>query len=421
MATRRWVGRARPIPQVTPLTPGSVSVGSTFTVTINRKAVTYTATAATVANAVAGIADACASMTEPEFAELSFEDSTTVVTVTGPADGRPFTLTLSAGGTGSPTFTQTTTTSPSGPNWFNVAANWSENSVPASTDDVFFDGGPSCLYGLDNNTITLASLTVTPNFPEGSEIGLPRTNGTNANGYPEYRDQRLRIGATVCQIDTASRRIRLDLDTDQTALTVFNTGSPNEGDVAALDVIGTNSSSTANILKGSVAIAGLAGETAQFASVRVAVRTQREGDANVLLGSGLTVATVEQTGGAVDLRCAVTTYTKENGSANRQGTGAIATLNNRGGAFNDFGTGTITTLNQSGEYVRGGLAGLTVTNTNLYGGGATTDEAGVVTWTNAVQFVECSPAGAAGDTDRPASAVHAFNFGRHRKITVADI
>lgn len=416
MATRRWVGRARPTPQVTTLTPAVISIGSTFTVTINRKAVTFTATTTVVADAVAGIIEACGAVTDPEFAELSFEDSTTVVTVTGPDTGASFAVTLTAGGTGSPTFNQSTTTSPSGPNWWTVAANWMENSVPTTGDTVYFDEGPSCTYGLDNNGDTLAALYVTSNFPADSEIGLPRTN---AAGYPEYRDQRLRIGATLGVIDTDSRRIRLDFDTDQTALTVLNTGSPTEGDVAALDVIGTNASSTAAVLKGDVAFAGLAGETAQFASVRVAFRTQREGDARVVLGAGLTLATLEQSGGAVDLRCALTTYTKEAGSADRTGTGTITTLSNRGGEFADAGTGTITTMHQGGTYTRVGLAALTVTTAYLYGGGVTIDEAGVVTWTNPVQFYECSPAG--GDPTAAATATHAFNFGRHRKITVADI
>lgn len=417
MATRRWVGKAGPVPQVTTLTPAVVSVGSTFTVTCNTKAVTYTATATTVASVVTGVVAACSASEYEEFKELSFVDSTTVVTVTGPDDGANFTLTLTAGGTGSPTFNQSTTTSPTGPNWFTDANNWKEVSVPVSTDTVYVDEGPSIKYGLDNNAVTLAALYVTPGFPAASQIGLPPVN---ERGYPEYRNQRLKLGATICQVDTYSQRVRLDLDTDQTALTVLRTGDTLDGDVAALDLIGTHASSTANILRGRVAIAGVAGETSQFSAVRVSFLSERTADATVLLGAGLTLATFEQTAGEVELRCAVTTVTKEGGDLSRFGTGAVTTLTNRGGRVDDAGTGTITTLNNAGVYERDGLAALTVTSTSLQGGGLTSDPAGVVTWTNAPEFTQCSPYGGPDSGQDPAR-VHTFNFGAHRKITIADV
>ncbi len=417
MANRRWVGRAGAVPQVTELTPAVISVGSTFTVAINRKAVTFTATTTVVADAVAGVVAACGASTYEEFAELTWTDSTTVVTVTGPDDGADFTLTLTAGGTGSPTFNQSTTTSPTGPNWFTEDDNWEEQDDPDSTDDVYVDAGPSILYGLDKNAVTLASLRVGPNFPADASIGLPPTN---ERGYPEYRTQRLKVGATVVVVDTQSRRIRLDLDTDQTALTVLDTGQRYEGEVAALDVLGTHASSTANVMKGDVAFAGLAGETAQFSAVRVSYRGERSGDARVVLGAGLTLATLEQTAGRVEMYGAITTVTKEGGDLVRQGTGAVTTFVNRGGRVDDAGTGTITALTNGGVWERDGLAGVTYTDATLLGGGTTRDPAGVVTWTNAPQFHQCSPYGGA-DAEQDPARVHTFDFGSHRKITIADV
>ena len=87
--------------------------------------------------------------------------------------------------------------------------------------------------------------------------------------------------------------------------------------------------------------------------------------------------------------------------------------------FDGVFTGTVCPAISPDPITRVGLAALTVTTAYLYGGGTTTDEAGVVTWTNPVQFYECSPAG--GDPTAAATATHAVNFGRHRKITVADI
>lgn len=418
MATRRWCGRAGGVAQVDTLTPASVSVGSTFTLTINQRAVTYTAAAATVADVTAGLVAAVqAAAGYPEFQELAWDDQGTRVAVTGPADGTPFTLSVSAGGTGSPTLTRTTATSPSGPNWWTAAANWLEGAVPVAGDDVYVDQGPSILYGLDQSAVTLSSLTVTPQFPAASQIGLPRTNPA---GYVEYRPQRLRLGATAVAVETASGRVRLDLAAAATTVDVLDTGEPADGDAAALDLVAANAANALRVNRGSVAVAAGAGETSQFASVRVSFRTQRDADARVALGAGLTLAALEQNGGQVDLRCGVTTHTKEGGACTRTGAGAVGTLFNRAGEYLDGGTGTITTLHQAGSYRRTGLAPLTVTTATLYGGGATRDPSGVITWTNPVQCYECSLSGGPDD-DAPPAGVHYFDPGRHRKLTVADI
>lgn len=420
MATRRWCGRAGAVPQVTTLTPGTVSVGSTFTVEINERAVTVTAATTVVADVTALLVAALTAAAYPEFEEVTWTDSTTHVTATGPDDGTPFTLTLTAGGTGSPTFGDATTTSPSGPNWWDAAANWRENSVPVSSDDVTIDEGPDILFGLDQSAVDLASLSITDNFT--GEIGRPRsTNLADPDaGYPEYRDQRLKIGATVVTISSPSRRLRLDLDTTQTAVTVNDTGAAASAGEHALDLVGAHASNVLRVNRGDVGVAPYAGDTATFPTITVAFRTQRDGDADVTLGAGLTVTSVEQSGGAVELNCAVTTYTKEGGSLERFGTGTVGTLYNRVGECRDAGTGTITTLHQAGTYVRQGLAPLTVTTATVYGGSVTRDPLGKVTWTNPVNLSECSLSGGPDDA-QPAAAVAYFDVGRHRKLAISDI
>ena len=421
MATRRWCGAGQATPQVTTLTPGTVSVGSTFTVTINTKAVVVTATTTVVADVTALLVAALAASEYLEFQEITWTDSTTHVTATGPGDGTPFTLTLTAGGTGSPTFNQSTTTAAASPNHWSVAANWRENSVPVSSDDVIIDEGPDILFGIDQNAVDLTSLTITENFT--GDIGLPRNTNMQdpASGYPEYRQQRLKVGATTVTINSPSRRIRLDLDTTQTSVTVNGTGTPATAGESALDVVGTNASNVLRVNKGDVGVAPYAGDTAQFPTVTVAFRTQRDGDSTVVLGSGITAITsIEQSGGKVELNCGVTTYTKEGGSLERFGAGAITTLYNRIGECLDAGTGTITTLHQAGTYKRTGLAGLTITNATVYGGSVTRDPLGKITWTNAVNLSECSLSGGPDD-ETPQQAVAYFDVGRHRKITIADI
>lgn len=423
MATRRWFGRVGAVAQVDTLTPASVSIGSTFTVTINTRSVTFTATAATVANVTAGLVAALTASTYPEFTEITWADGTTVITATGPADGTPFTATLQAGGTGTPTFGTTTSTSPTGPNWYSAADNWKEGSVPVTGDAVIFDEGPSCLFGIDQNSVALASLTVTPNFPLTSEIGLPRhTNPQNPEqGYAQYRQQRLKVGATVVNIETVSPRIRLDLDTDASTVTVNGTGQAASAGEWPLDIVGVNTSTAVRVNRGTVGLAANAGDAMTIGTLKVAFRDQRDGDATVELGSGLTVNTsVEQSGGRVNLRCAVPTYTKEGGTLVRDGSGALTTMLNRIGLFEDAGTGTITAMTQGGTYRRLGLAPLTVTDCTLLGGSVTRDSLGVITWTNAVQLYECSLSGGADD-DTPPQGVAYFDVGRHRKITIADI
>jgi hypothetical protein len=423
MAVRRWVGRQGAVAQIDTLTPAGVSVGSTFTVTINNKSVTFTATAATVANVTAGLVAALGASLYPEFAEVTWADGATAITATGPDTGAPFTATVAAGGTGSPTFGTATTTSPTGPNWWGVAANWKEGSAPATGDDVTIDEGPSILYGLDQSAVTLASLTVTPNFPQASEIGLPRnTSPQNPDqGYPEYRPQRLKIGVTVATVDTVSGRVRLDLDTDASTVTVDGTGTAVAPGEWPLDLVGVNTATAVRVNRGTVGLAANAGDAMTVGTLKVAYRTQRDGDAVVELGVGLTVGTsVEQSGGAVTLRTAVPTYTKEGGTLLREGSGALTTMLNRIGEFQDAGTGTITALTQGGTYRRTGLAALTVTDCTLLGGSVTRDPLGVVAWTNPVQLYECSLSGGADD-DTPPQGVAYFDCGRHRKLTVANI
>jgi hypothetical protein len=331
MAVRRWVGRQGAVAQIDTLTPAGVSVGSTFTVTINNKSVTFTATAATVANVTAGLVAALGASLYPEFAEVTWADGATAITATGPDTGAPFTATVAAGGTGSPTFGTATTTSPTGPNWWGVAANWKEGSAPATGDDVTIDEGPSILYGLDQSAVTLASLTVTPNFPQASEIGLPRnTSPQNPDqGYPEYRPQRLKIGVTVATVDTVSGRVRLDLDTDASTVTVDGTGTAVAPGEWPLDLVGVNTATAVRVNRGTVGLAANAGDAMTVGTLKVAYRTQRDGDAVVELGVGLTVGTsVEQSGGAVTLRTAVPTYTKEGGTLLREGSGALTTMLN---------------------------------------------------------------------------------------------
>ena len=420
MATRRWKGGATPVAQVNTITVGGTAVaGQTYTVTINGRTVTYTAlTGDANADIAAGLRTALAASTMPEFLEVTWSVATAVVSGTATTPGKPFVNTSSASGTGS--LTTATATASSGPNYWSVAANWKEASVPVSSDDVILDEGPSILYGVDQSAVTLTSLRIGQGFGSNSAIGLPPNSNMNnpEDGYPEYRSQFLAISATTVTIDTPSRRMRLALGTNAATVTVHDTGDPLTSREPALEITGTHASNLLRVNKGNVGVAIQAADTSTFSEIEVSFRSVVNGDATVRLGSGLTLTTLNQSGGTIQLDGGVTTITRTGGTLTRVGTGTITTLNNRGGQFFDDGTGTITTLNQSAEYYRRGLASLTVTNSTLYSGSITMDANGTITWTNAVNLSVCHPAGPPSDPGpRPAY----FQFGYHRKITVADI
>ena len=110
MTTKIWRGDAPAVAQVSRITPATVEIGDTFTVTINGKSITVTATAATVANITALMTAAIAASDIPEFQEVTAADATTSLTLTANTAGVPFVVTSSASNGGSAGVAVTTTT-----------------------------------------------------------------------------------------------------------------------------------------------------------------------------------------------------------------------------------------------------------------------------------------------------------------------
>ncbi|QDU75429.1 hypothetical protein Pan97_24610 [Bremerella volcania] len=97
MAICIWRGDAQGVAQVDKVTVDNVEVGDIFTLTINRKTVSYTATAGTPANVYQGLSAAIATAAIAEFptaASIAATDSLAAhLRLTGPTDGTPFTIT----------------------------------------------------------------------------------------------------------------------------------------------------------------------------------------------------------------------------------------------------------------------------------------------------------------------------------------
>ena len=126
MATKIWRGDAQGVAQVDDITVSNVEVGDVFTVTINRKDVSYTATkkGATegMDDVIAGLAAAINASTIDEFekitataldtadegdADYGFKDT---LRLTGGEDGEPFTATVSSTDAGAKEVSVTTVT-----------------------------------------------------------------------------------------------------------------------------------------------------------------------------------------------------------------------------------------------------------------------------------------------------------------------
>ncbi len=348
MATNIFTGGAATVAQVNTVTPaGSPAIGNIFTLTCNGKTINFTATAGTVANVTAGLTALVNASTIAEFNDVVAVDNTTTLTLTAITPGQSFTITSSAAagsGGGSPTLVSSTTTANSGPADWSVAANWSLGAVPVSTNDVIIDATAQDIsFGLDQNAVSLASLTITGNYT--GRIGLPVFSST---GYHEYRSTYLKISATTVKIGqgpgSGSGRIKLNLGSVQATVSIYGTGSPADVGLEALLLVGTHASNVLSIYKGSVGVAVLPSETAVLATLLVAYTTSPASDVALRCGSGVTLTTVSVFGGTVELYSAVTTLTLRTGTVIFH-TGALTTLNADGGTIYYMSSSTLTTAN----------------------------------------------------------------------------
>lgn len=428
MATRRWAGGASAVAQVQTFAFGGTWEADDYVrATVGTKTYDFVAGSTVTATVVSNLVAAWNLLTLPEFAEVTASANGTTLTLTGDTAGRPFVVTLqpfdaggaadsqTIAGAGTAT-TGTAATACSGPNFWSVAANWIEGSVPVTGDDVVIDGGPSVLYGLDQSAVTLATLTIGLNFPAASEVGLPaNTSPANpAAGYPEYRAQRLKVGATVVTVETTSRRVRLDLTPASTTVTVRETGQAQVANEDALDLAAA-ATATVHVLKGQVGVNNQTGDSGTVASLNVSFRANESADAAVRCGAACVVTALNQSGGTVTLQNGAAAIVKSAGTLTLAG-GAVTTLTNRGGTVYHDGAGTITTLNNLATFLRRGFRAATVTNTNLYGRSVTSDRNGTLTLTNPAQLVQCRLA--AGPDDRGDDVAYVC-LGTNRTLTQA--
>lgn len=391
MSSVSWRGDAPRVAQVNTITPANVASTNTFTVTIGGKAVTFTSSSNTAAHVTAGLYALINALDDdeyPEFAEVTWLDNTGTLTATAATAGLAFTQTSSASG-GTATLVTSTTTANSSPNDWSVAGNWSGGAVPVNSDDVTIDGDNDITDGLGQSAVTLTSLTIPSTFT--GVIGRPVENET---GYIEYRKTYLEISASTVTIGrgtgNGSSRIKLNVGSVQTAVTVHKTARSAETGLGAFIFKGTNASNVLTAISGSVWVAPFGGETAVIATLRA-------DDATVFCGSGVTLTTVTHSGtGSLTICSAATTINQNVGAGLLYilGSGAYTTLNCYSSNQTSYqSSGTVTTLNLGADAkieFETNASARTVTNTNLYSGSQILDRSKTVTFTNPIATPGCS-------------------------------
>lgn len=404
MATLRWTGAATAVAQVDTFTPANVEVSDIFTLTATgldgtSHAVNYTATATTVADVTAGLTAAWNTDTHALCTPVTAADGTTVLTLTADTAGVAFSVassTTDGGGNDTQTLTRAATTASAGPKHWDCTDNWDAGILPgaASGHNVYIENfSGDILYGLDQSGIanTLTSL----------HIGQSFTGTIGVNGAAGESGTYLQIKATTVDIGyhygtgspSGSGRLMIDLGATASTVTVHNTGSNSDTGKPSARIKAASASTVINLKKGKLGIAFEADETSTVATINESYVTQKTSDADLFVGSGVTLTTLNKTGGDCDLSCAATTVTNYAGDLTTAGSGAITTLNVYGGTATCNSSGTITALNikDSGtaDFTKIATA-RTVTTAKIDPSGKIKYDPSIVTMTNHIQPVTSS-------------------------------
>ena len=265
----------------------------------------------------------------------------------------------------------------------NNAANYLEGYVPVNGDEMYYE---TAGQDMDTNLEALTGVIL-------DELHIAAKAGKVGNA--DLNGDYFKIAAKVVNIGyeygsgspTAATRIKLHLEdtSDACVVNVFNTAS-SSADTGQEPVRLKIDDATAivNVRKGRVAIADQEpGETSTLDKVLVSYVSNRGGDAKVVVGAGVTLATVEKTGGQMTLQSAATTVLNHAGDLTTEGAGAITTLTVEAGNVTANSSGTIGTLNANGGTVdlTRSLVARTVTTANRRGKGAIVYDPAIVTVT----------------------------------------
>ncbi len=249
-----------------------------------------------------------------------------------------------------------------------TAGNYSASGVPAAGDSLRVQVGSgnitASLSALSTGTLSGSLATVI------FEDGCAQTVGTTTAP----------MKFTATRFDGIFSGGQQFFDLEASAISIrVKAGSGGTGQFGTY--IKGSALATIDIEGGYVAVAGLSFETATATAIRVV-----DSGANVFIGEGVSLTTLEVAKGTCDLRCAATTVYNW-GTLTTWGSGAITTVNQYAGTLTPESTGTITAINLYGGTVDLTTSGAarTVTTINFMAGGngVLLTDTGVITHTNA--------------------------------------
>ena len=308
--------------------------------------------------------------THPYFAAVTATVATDTITLTADTAGAPFVAVASVSGGAGTIGAYSATTASAGPNDWSTAANFSGAAVPVNDDDVTLaNTSVNICHGLAQSAVELDSLTIEKTYT--GKLGLDYTAfATSADGATtvttavEYRSTSLDIESPVVNIRrhngpgtaAGSGRILIDLGTVACEATIEDSvNSASDAGRPAIQ-IEANSASTNIYVESAPGGVGIGTErpttTTTVGKVSVTAPNTRT---QVLIGTGTTITTFEQSGGANTLQAAATV--------------TAATVN--GGTLLTDGAYLITTLEVNAGVVTANnlpAAGAAITTLNLNGG-----------------------------------------------------
>lgn len=260
-------------------------------------------------------------------------------------------------------------------NTYNTAANWSGGSAPTTNDTVVIPRDAAYdIDGYDASATTLTAFIV----EEGCSVNIGSTTTP------------LQVSPASFRYDGSGTTAVFNFNGTNTDVLCGKTVTPATGR-NGLYIKGSSLDSITVYGTGNVGLAVLAGDTATVDS-GADLTVSGSGVLDIGESVTLTGTTIKQNGGTVNCRSAIITLEKRGGTFNHL-KGNATTVSNWGGVYNDQSNGTMTTYNggNTGQYLREkDLRDKTITNTNLYGGTTFKDPNKTITFTNAIQFVQCS-------------------------------
>ncbi len=390
--THVWIGGAPKLAQVDTITPGgTIEATDLFIVQLeDRHGNVHTMSVA------AGDTNATAVVTALKAQAVILKAAATApwnaVTCSGTATfiitadtaGEPFWATAStteANGdvADAQTFVNVHTTPPQSNIW-DHAENYDTGIVPVSTDTwiagPMAGGTATDIYGSDQSAIELAAFTV----QAGSNISI---------GDPR---RYLQIHATAVNLEaggTSAGTICLDVD-HSTSFNVRNCKAATAAGSYGLYLVGDGTANTvlniASTNTGKIGVAALAGEVASFGIISCYAGT-------LVIGSGVTMTTLNAGGGTIENNAAATTVNNE-GATLTHAAGAVTNMYLNGGTAYFNATATTATI-----YVRPDAVldfsqdsrAKTITNPIQVSKGATVRDPNGVVANLRLYYVNCRP------------------------------